>query len=166
MKTNSILGLYIGTAFLFFTLQFAFTAPYLSNGALFSSALLAVSVIQDSRVKLLGKKNLSTNLLLIATLVGAVFSGSFIYYAESEQTPQMIAGAVFLLSLVIYLRKKPRRPRKKFKWEQKPTEADQAQPNANQTKENDLQLDANQAEENKAQLDTSQPKANQTLTED
>ena len=166
MKTNSILGLYIGTAFVFFALQFALTAPYLSNGALFTTALLAASVIQDSRVKLLSKKSLSTNLLLLATLVGAVFSGSFIYYADTGQTPKIIAGAVFLLSLVLYLKNKPRRPRKKFKWEQKPTEADQAQPNANQTKENDLQLDANQAEENKAQLDTSQPKANQPLTED
>lgn len=133
MKPNHIIALYIGTAFAFFIMQFACKVPYLTNGALFTSALLAVSVLQDSRVKALSKKSIPTNILAILVIAGAVFAGCFIYYADVSSTYKLLAGVVFLICAGIHLKIKPRRPHKAFSFKRKedpqeedPTESEQS----------------------------------------
>ena len=135
MKPKTIVGLYIGVAFVFFVMQFAFTSPFISNGALFTSALLAVSVIQDSRVRALSKKSRSNNILAIGVIVVATFCGCFIYYAEANTTSKLVAGLVFLICAGFHLQIKPQRLHKglSFKPKKRPTntstETQPAKPN-------------------------------------
>lgn len=121
MKPKTIVSLYIGVALVFFVVQFAFTSPFISNGALFTSALLAVSVIQDSRVRALSKKSTSSNILAIGVIVVATFCGCFIYYAEANTTSKLVAGLIFLICAGVHLQIKPKRAHKGFSFKPKKT---------------------------------------------